>query len=64
MKEFVINNHGRIVLPFNFFPEMDFSVIETLDHLKAIINRDFSEKAPSEKDITERLNAGKYNSRY
>ncbi len=64
MKEFVINRHGRIVLPFNFFPEMDFSVIETLDHLKTVINRDFSEKAPSEKDITERLNAGKYNSRY
>jgi len=64
MKEFVINTHGRIVLPFNFFPEMDFSVIETLEHLKTIIQRDFSEKSPSEKDITERLNAGKYNSRY
>ncbi len=64
MKEFVINQHGRIVLPFNFFPEMDFSSIETLDHLKTIITRDFSEKAPSEKDIAERVNAGKYNSRY
>jgi 3-oxoacyl-(acyl-carrier-protein) synthase III len=64
MKEFVINQHGRIVLPFNFFPEMDFSVIETLDHLKTVISRDFSEKAPSEKDITERVQAGKYKSRY
>ncbi len=64
MKEFVINQHGRIVLPFNFFPEMDFSSIETLDHLKTIITRDFSEKAPSEKDITERVSAGKYKSRY
>ena len=64
MKQFVINKHGRIVLPFNFFPEMDFSVIETLDHLKTVIARDFSEKAPSEKDMTERLNAGKYKSRY
>ena len=39
MKQFVINKHGRIVLPFNFFPEMDFSVIETLEHLK---DSDFS----------------------
>lgn len=59
MKEFVINRHGRIVLPFNFFPEMDFSVIETLDHLKTVINRDFSEKAPSEKDITESVECRK-----
>ena len=64
MKEFVINNHGRIVLPFNFFPEMDFSVIETLEHLKTVITRDFGEKAPSEKDMMERVNAGKYKSRY
>ena len=46
MKEFLINKHGRIVLPFNFFPEMDFSVIETLEHLKTVIARDFGEKAP------------------
>ncbi len=64
MKEFVINNHGRIVLPFNFFPEMDFSAIETLEHLKTEISRDFSEKAPSEKDITERVQARQYKSRY
>ena len=64
MKEFLINKHGRIVLPFNFFPEMDFSVIETLEHLKTVIARDFGEKAPSEKDIMERLQAGKYKSRY
>ncbi len=64
MKEFVINSHGRIVLPFNFFPEIDFSVIETLEHLKTIISRDFGEKAPSEKDITDRLTAGKYKNRY
>ena len=54
MKEFVINKHGRIVLPFNFFPEMDFSVIETLEHLQTVIARDFGEKAPSEKDIMGR----------
>jgi 3-oxoacyl-[acyl-carrier-protein] synthase III len=64
MKEFVINKHGRIVLPFNFFPDMDFSVIETLEHFKTVISRDFGEKAPTEKDILERLHAGKYKSRF
>jgi 3-oxoacyl-(acyl-carrier-protein) synthase III len=64
MKPFLINKHGRIVLPFNFFPEMDFSVIETLEHLKTVIARDFGEKAPSARDIMDRLNAGKYKSRY
>jgi 3-oxoacyl-[acyl-carrier-protein] synthase III len=64
MKEFVINKHGRIVLPFNFFPELDFSVIETLEQFKAVINRDFGEKAPAEKDIMDRLHAGKYKSRF
>ena len=49
MKEFVINKHGRIVLPFNFFPDLDFSVIETLDNFKTVISRDFGEKAPTEK---------------
>ena len=64
MKEFVINRHGRIVLPFNFFPELDFSVIETLDHFKTVISRDFGEKAPMEIDILDRLKAGKYKSRF
>jgi 3-oxoacyl-(acyl-carrier-protein) synthase III len=63
-KEFVINKHGRIVLPFNFFPDLDFSVIETLEQFKTVISRDFGEKAPTEKDILERLSAGKYKSRF
>jgi 3-oxoacyl-(acyl-carrier-protein) synthase III len=64
MKEFIINKHGRIVLPFNFFPDLDFSVIETLENFKTVISRDFGEKAPTEKDILERLHAGKYKSRF
>jgi 3-oxoacyl-(acyl-carrier-protein) synthase III len=43
---------------------MDFSVIETLEHLKTVIARDFGDKAPSEKQMTERLNVGRYESRY
>ena len=28
LKPFVINSHGQIVFPGNFFPELDFSVFE------------------------------------
>ena len=31
MKPFVVNRHGRLVFPSNFFPELDFTVFETLD---------------------------------
>ncbi len=64
MKPFVINRHGRIVFPFNFFPELDFSVFETLEQFAAVIKRDFEEKAPTETDIVARVQAGKYQSRY
>jgi 3-oxoacyl-[acyl-carrier-protein] synthase III len=64
MKPFVINRHGRIVLPFNFFPELDFAVFETLDQFSAVIKRDFEEKAPTETDIVARLQAGEYRSRF
>ena len=46
MKPFVINRYGRIVFPFNFFPELDFSVFQTLEQFAAVIKRDFEEKAP------------------
>jgi len=45
MKRFVVNRHGRIVLPFNFFPKRDFSVFATLEQLDAVIKRDF-DRAP------------------
>src|SRR5574341_563533 len=64
MKPFVINRHGRIVFPFNFFPELDFTVFETLEQFSAVIKRDFEEKAPTEADILARLQAGEYRSRY
>jgi len=64
MKPFVINRHGRIVFPFNFFPELDFSVFETLDQFAAVIKRDFEEKAPTEADIVARLRGGEYKRRF
>ncbi len=64
LKPFVINRYGRMVFPCNFFPELDFSVFETLNQFNAVIRRDFGEKAPGEMDIATRLQAGIYKSRY
>src|SRR5262249_46793419 len=54
MKRFVINRHGRIVLPCNFFPGRDFSVFATLEQFDAMIKRDFEEKARQEIEIVSR----------
>jgi 3-oxoacyl-[acyl-carrier-protein] synthase III len=64
LKPFVINRHGRLVFPCNFFPELDFSVFESLKQFAAVIRRDFGEKAPTETQIVERLQAGVYQNRY
>src|SRR5436309_281822 len=64
MKPFVINRYGRIVFPFNFFPELDFSAFETLDQFAAVIKRDFEEKAPTEADIVARVESRGYKGRY
>ena len=36
LKPFVINSHGSIVFPGNFFPELDFSVFKTLKQLQQL----------------------------
>ena len=41
MKSFVVNRYGRLVFPFNFFPELDFSIFESLEQFAAVIRRDF-----------------------
>ncbi len=64
MKPFVINRYGRIVFPESFFPELDFSVFDTLEQFAAVIKRDFEEKAPSETDIVARVEAHGYGGRY
>src|ERR1044072_9579444 len=60
MQPFVINSHDRIVFPSNFQPELDFSVIEDLDQLEAVIRRDFDAKAPAGTEMLERIEAGDY----
>jgi 3-oxoacyl-[acyl-carrier-protein] synthase-3 len=64
MKPFVVNRYGRIVLPFNFLPTLDFSVFDSLEQFAAVIRRDFEEKAPAEADILARLEGRAYKNRY
>src|SRR5207237_8292514 len=64
MKPFVINRYGRMVFPSNFFPNLDFSVFETLDQFAAVIRRDFEEKAPAESDSVPRIESRAERGRY
>jgi 3-oxoacyl-[acyl-carrier-protein] synthase III len=65
MEPFIINSHGRMVFPSNFQPALDFTVIDDLDQLTAVIRRDFEAKAPSGTEILRRIEAGgHYATRY
>ena len=63
MRPFVVNGHGRLVFPSNFSAELDFSVLETLEQLEAVVQRDFEAKAPTGTEILERVESGTYDSR-
>ncbi|GAA4786727.1 hypothetical protein GCM10023200_21040 [Actinomycetospora chlora] len=64
MKPFVVNRHGRLVFPANFFGELDFTVLDTLEQFTAVIERDFEAKAPTGTDILHRVESGSYPSRF
>jgi len=64
MQPFVVNRHDRIVFPSNFIPQLDLSVIDTLEQLDSVIRRDFEAKAPTGTDILQRIEAGAYSGRY
>lgn len=64
MQPFVVNRQGRIVFPSNFVPELDLSTIDSLDQLDRVIRRDFETKAPTGTDILQRVEEGRYGSRY
>ena len=64
MKPFVVNRQGRLVFPSNFFPDLDFSVFDTLEQFEAVITRDYESKAPTGSAILERIQAGAYPSRH
>ena len=64
MQPFVVNRHDRIVFPSNFMPELDLSVMDSLEHLDQVIRRDFEVKAPTGTNILHRVEEGSYSSRY
>jgi 3-oxoacyl-[acyl-carrier-protein] synthase-3 len=64
MQPFVVNSHERIVFPSNFIPQLDLSVMNTLEQLDNVIRRDFEVKAPTGTDILRRVEEGAYSSRY
>jgi 3-oxoacyl-(acyl-carrier-protein) synthase III len=64
MKPFRLNKHGKLVLPCSIFIDLDFSIISSLDHLQAIVRRDFEGKAPTGTEIAKRAAAGSYATRY
>ena len=64
MNAFVLNRHGRLVLPSNIFPQLDFSTMESLEQLDSVVRRDFETKAPSGTDILDKVRLGGYESRY
>ena len=64
MKPFVVNSHRRLVFPSNFFPEPDFSSIDTVEDLDAIVRRDFEVKAPTGSEIAARAESDGYANRY
>ncbi|HIJ95281.1 MAG TPA: ketoacyl-ACP synthase III [Desulfuromonadales bacterium] len=64
MKPFRLNKHGKLVLPCSIFIDIDFTIIKNLDHLQAIVRRDFEGKAPTGTEIAKRASAGSYATRY
>jgi 3-oxoacyl-[acyl-carrier-protein] synthase-3 len=64
VKPFVVNRNGRLVFPANFFGELDFSVLRTLEQFTAVIERDFEAKAPTGTDILARVESGAYSGRF
>jgi 3-oxoacyl-(acyl-carrier-protein) synthase III len=64
MQPFVLNQHDQIVFPSNFVPELDLSVVDSLEQLDSVIRRDFETKAPTGSDILRRVDEGGYDSRY
>ena len=64
MQPFVVNRHEKIVFPSNFIPQLDLSVMDSLEQLDNVIRRDFEVKAPTGTNILQRVNEGAYSSRY
>jgi 3-oxoacyl-[acyl-carrier-protein] synthase III len=60
MQGFELNKHDKLVFPSNCFPDLDFSTMENLDQLDAVVRRDFDSKAPTGTEILDQINSGAY----
>jgi 3-oxoacyl-[acyl-carrier-protein] synthase-3 len=59
-----LNKHGKLVFPANCFPDLDFSTVDDLEQLTAVIQRDFDAKAPSGTEILEQIKTGGYRTKF
>lgn len=64
MRSTELNKHGKMVFPANCFPELDFSAVESIEQLDAVIRRDFDAKAPTGSEILERIKTGAYGTKF
>ncbi len=64
MHAFELNKHNKIVFPSNCFPDLDFSTLESLEQLDAVVRRDFDSKAPTGTDILEQIKTGAYQTKF
>src|SRR6478752_3804823 len=64
MQAYELNKHGKLVFPSNCFPDLDFSTLESLDQLDAVVRRDFDSKAPTGTDILDQIKTGGYQSKF
>ena len=48
------------MFPSNVWPRLDFSVFATVGQLSAAVSRDFEAKAPSARQMVDRLESGGY----
>ena len=58
MQPFFVNRHERIVFPSNFIPELDFSVMDSLEQLDIVIRRAFGLTGPTARGITHGVEGG------
>ena len=55
---------ARSFFPSNCFPDLDFSTLDSLEQLDAVVRRDFDSKAPGGNDILEGIKSGTYQDKF
>jgi len=63
-RAFVLDRLGRIVLPDDFVPTLEFSAFASFEAFEAVLEREFCAKAPTEEELLARARGGEYKTRY